>query len=365
MRTGGPPVSGHDKAPGTKLVPGASVRFALPAGGERVVAAVRCLLYRWAANEVSPETHPVKEGLGPRGLWPRGRRGPANGRPGAHPQADSANGRRRTLGGRVPEPGRRTQECPRNQTGPGGFAVRCCCTGGRRTKWRRRCTPVKEGLGPRGLRPRGRRGPATGRPGAHPQADSANSRRRTLGGRVPEPGRWTRKSPRNHNGPEGFAFMPAEAEGLEPPRACARRISSAVPYQLGLRLQTSDEPGPGRPSRLIKPTIGAPGFEPGTSATRTQRSTGLSHAPRTQPHPPRVCAPERTGWDSNPRGCLAPHDFQSCALSRSATRPENPDESGDTRPCSTLPGSIPTRSAPESGRGTSTNGGSGIRTGGD
>ena len=27
--------------------------------------------------------------------------------------------------------------------------------------------------------------------------------------------------------------------------------------------------------------IGAPGFEPGTSATRTQRSTGLSHAPNT------------------------------------------------------------------------------------
>lgn len=116
-----------------------------------------------------------------------------------------------------------------------------------------------------------------------------------------------------------------EAEGLEPPRACARRISSAVPYQLGLRLQTSDEPGQDRRARLItKPDIGAPGFEPGTSATRTQRSTGLSHAPRTQPHPPRVCTPERTGWDSNPRGCLAPHDFQSCALSRSATRPETP-----------------------------------------
>ena len=28
----------------------------------------------------------------------------------------------------------------------------------------------------------------------------------------------------------------AEGEGLEPPRACARRISSAVPYQLGLAL---------------------------------------------------------------------------------------------------------------------------------
>ena len=27
--------------------------------------------------------------------------------------------------------------------------------------------------------------------------------------------------------------------------------------------------------------IGVPGFEPGTSATRTQRSTGLSHTPRT------------------------------------------------------------------------------------
>ena len=42
--------------------------------------------------------------------------------------------------------------------------------------------------------------------------------------------------------------------------------------------------------------IGAPGFEPGTSATRTQRSTGLSHAP----DPTRVN--QRTGWDSNPRG---------------------------------------------------------------
>ena len=31
--------------------------------------------------------------------------------------------------------------------------------------------------------------------------------------------------------------------------------------------------------RLAAEQIGAPGFEPGTSATRTQRSTGLSHAP--------------------------------------------------------------------------------------
>jgi hypothetical protein len=37
-------------------------------------------------------------------------------------------------------------------------------------------------------------------------------------------------------------------------------------------------------------TIGAPGFEPGTSATRTQRSTGLSHAPE-------LSGIQRTGRD--------------------------------------------------------------------
>ena len=61
-------------------------------------------------------------------------------------------------------------------------------------------------------------------------------------------------------------------------------------------------------------SIGVPGFEPGTSATRTQRSTGLSHTPDYSG----TCI--RTGWDSNPRG-QCPHDFQSCALSHSATRP--------------------------------------------
>ncbi len=35
------------------------------------------------------------------------------------------------------------------------------------------------------------------------------------------------------------------------------------------------------------------------------------------------CKRLRTGWDSNPRG-LCPHDFQSCALSHSATRPTKP-----------------------------------------
>ena len=36
-----------------------------------------------------------------------------------------------------------------------------------------------------------------------------------------------------------------------------------------------------RPAKTTRRAgVGAPGFEPGTSASRTQRSTGLSHAPR-------------------------------------------------------------------------------------
>jgi hypothetical protein len=45
--------------------------------------------------------------------------------------------------------------------------------------------------------------------------------------------------------------------------------------------------------------IGAPGFEPGTSASRTQRSTGLSHAPhlRCSRHPGRRCASSPRGFE--------------------------------------------------------------------
>ena len=49
-------------------------------------------------------------------------------------------------------------------------------------------------------------------------------------------------------------------------------------------------------------SIGAPGFEPGTSASRTQRSTGLSHAPISG-------GPSRQP-DSNRR----PQPWQGCAL---------------------------------------------------
>ena len=92
--------------------------------------------------------------------------------------------------------------------------------------------------------------------------------------------------------------------------------------------------------------IGAPGFEPGTSASRTQRSTGLSHAP--------VLRTTHFNWWVNDPLCdllrgsrgfeahlqlldesihgrggirthegVNPHDFQSCALSHSATRPKS------------------------------------------
>ena len=46
------------------------------------------------------------------------------------------------------------------------------------------------------------------------------------------------KSPCRPERPAGalIAGQGAEAEGLEPPSGCPRRISSAVPYQLGLRL---------------------------------------------------------------------------------------------------------------------------------
>ena len=58
----------------------------------------------------------------------------------------------------------------------------------------------------------------------------------------------------------------------------------------------------GRPF-LIDHSVGAPGFEPGTSASRTQRSTGLSHAPKLPVHP--------SGQpDSNRR----PQPWQGCAL---------------------------------------------------
>jgi hypothetical protein len=75
-------------------------------------------------------------------------------------------------------------------------------------------------------------------------------------------------------------------------------------------------------------SVGTAGFEPATPRSRSECSTGLSHVPST------AFPTERTGWDSNPRGLLTPHDFQSCSLSRSDTGPRRSGEGGiRTRVC--------------------------------
>lgn len=72
-----------------------------------------------------------------------------------------------------------------------------------------------------------------------------------------------------------------EAEGLEPPKACARRISSAVPYQLDYAS-----------NRLL--TVGTAGFEPATPRSRSECSTGLSHVPKPNLH---SCGADRVGFE--------------------------------------------------------------------
>ena len=94
------------------------------------------------------------------------------------------------------------------------------------------------------------------------------------------------KQPCNAFASQGCAMLTdlTEGEGLEPPSGCPRRISSAVPYQLGLALQGTA--GADRGSWIEDPLpsdIGETGFEPATPASRTQCSTGLSYSPRNFP----------------------------------------------------------------------------------
>ena len=146
-----------------------------------------------------------------------------------------------------------------------------------------------------------------------------------------------------------------------------RKAGHTSAPRLNLRFQS------GQPPEL---KVGAPGFEPGTSASRTQRSTELSHAPKFAYHRPEnvpagtrgagyfngrggidlgsppailarlvgqltgrsadhssaprlelipphhLCTPNGRGGIRTHEG-INPHDFQSCALSRSATRPNS------------------------------------------
>ena len=56
--------------------------------------------------------------------------------------------------------------------------------------------------------------------------------------------------------------------------------AARCPGRSSTALSACTDPGASTSGRIRGNTIGAPGFEPGTSATRTQRSTGLSHAPK-------------------------------------------------------------------------------------
>lgn len=95
---------------------------------------------------------------------------------------------------------------------------------------------------------------------------------------------------------------------------------------------------------------------------------------RTEPRPanqttPTPGAQTRTdGVGFEPTRVFSPTRFPIVRLKPLGHPSRNPDESGGTRPCSTLPGSIPTRSEPESGRGPTVplpTGGSWIRTEGE
>ena len=130
------------------------------------------------------------------------------------------------------------------------------------------------------------------------------------------------------------------APGFISLRSMVSRVSRQ-PYDFSIcRSTRTSGSNPGAKSlRDFDQLIGAPGFEPGTSASRTQRSTGLSHAPvlrtthfnwwanedgvgwtslrscrthsaiffkdRVGSKPTFNLSTQevRTGWDSNPRGC--------------------------------------------------------------
>ena len=121
----------------------------------------------------------------------------------------------------------------------------------------------------------------------------------------------------------------AEPVGLEPTHPHGRQFSRLVQYQLcdGSKRRN---------------TVGAPGFEPGTSASRTQRSTELSHAPNFARHRPkkrsrgnawaRSCKKrshsQRMGWDGPPVAFGDPRSSR-----RSPLRPQSeshPDASART-----------------------------------
>ena len=205
----------------------------------------------------------------------------------------------------------------------------------------------------------------------------------------------------------GGQLLDRKADHIPPPRLNLRfwrPPSAATACSLTRARKSGRRRTVGSPNK-----VGAPGFEPGTSASRTQRSTELSHAPKLvvttrkkrsrgnawagsckkkshssgwggielrspsailarlggplldrkadHTQAPRLEPTPPSGWGGiRTHEGINPHDFQSCALSRSATHPIS-DQTGDpdhTPPPRLANPTFPYRSVE--------NGGSGIRT---
>jgi hypothetical protein len=116
-----------------------------------------------------------------------------------------------------------------------------------------------------------------------------------------------------------------EREGLEPPSPFGRSLSRRVHYHSASapeRLRPDNARWASAGALTFRnvnndgtSSVGAPGFEPGTSASRTQRSTGLSHAPKHEQKGRLSLAPERHG-----QGGIRTHEtvFAAHTLSRRA-----------------------------------------------
>jgi hypothetical protein len=89
---------------------------------------------------------------------------------------------------------------------------------------------------------------------------------------------------------------------------------------------------------LSFPSVGETGFEPAAPASRTQCSTGLSYSPlfhecdtlRRRAGLGLAASTDGVGFE--PTRACAPHDFQSCSLSRSDTRPRGERRGRDSNP---------------------------------
>ena len=111
-----------------------------------------------------------------------------------------------------------------------------------------------------------------------------------------------------------FCQRSSKTDAPPPPKGDGKRSDSCL-------LSISRSSRARKPAWNLKSSIGAPGFEPGTSASRTQRSTGLSHAPKKKRRPlPGAEEADGVGFEPTRQGCC-PHALQACALNHSATRP--------------------------------------------